>query len=99
MIVLVVGTKVCVQSLQRNRCLPHLCPYLITFLWPIFEWRDAMKLFDDFDVVKFTEENLLFIAKNEYLYYIYNPKYERWNKHRNAGNDSITVANYVDVPQ
>ena len=58
-----------------------------------------MKLFDDFDAVKFTEENLLFIAKNGYLYYIYNPKYECWNKHRNAGNDSITVANYVDVPK
>lgn len=56
-----------------------------------------MKLFGDFDAVKFPEENLIFITKNKYLYYIYNPKYKNWKKHRNAGNDQITVSNYPDV--
>ena len=56
-----------------------------------------MKLFDDFEAVKFHEENLIFITHNRYLYYIYNPKYNRWQKHKNAGNDSITVQNYDDV--
>ena len=56
-----------------------------------------MKLFDDFEAVKFVEENMIFITKNGYLYYIYNRKYNSWRKHRNAGNDSITVGNYPDV--
>ena len=56
-----------------------------------------MKLFDKFEAVKFPEENLIFITKNEYLYYIYNPKYKSWKKHKNAGNDQITVSNYPDV--
>ena len=56
-----------------------------------------MKLFGDFEAVKFYEENLIFITHNRYLYYIYNPKYNRWQKYRNAGNDSITVQNYDDT--
>ena len=56
-----------------------------------------MKLFAEFEAVKFPEENLIFVTHNEYLYYIYNPKYEVWRKHRNAGNDSITVSNYQDI--
>ncbi len=56
-----------------------------------------MKLFDKFEAVKFPEENLIFITKDEYLYYIYDPKYENWKKHKNAGNDHITVSNYPDV--
>lgn len=56
-----------------------------------------MKLFGDFEAVKFPEENLIFITKDKYLYYIYNPKYKNWKKHRNAGNDQITVNNYPDV--
>lgn len=56
-----------------------------------------MKLFDDFDAVWFSEENLIFVTKNEYIYYIYNPKWDSWHKHRNAGNDYITVENYKDV--
>lgn len=56
-----------------------------------------MKLFGDFEAVKFYEENLIFITHDKYLYYIYNPKYNRWQKYRNAGNDSITVQNYDDV--
>ena len=56
-----------------------------------------MKLFGDFEAVKFYEENLIFITRRGYLYYIFNPKYNRWRKHSNAGNDSITVSNYDDV--
>lgn len=56
-----------------------------------------MKLFEKFDAVRFPEENLLFITRDEYIYYIYNPKYNYWRKHRNAGNDHITVSNYPDV--
>ena len=58
-----------------------------------------MKLFDDFEAVKFPEENLIFITSREYLYYIYNPKYDSWKKHKNAGNDHITVTNYPDVTE
>ena len=56
-----------------------------------------MKLFDEFDAVRFPEENLLFITHQGFLYYIYDPKYNRWRKLRNAGNDHITVSNYQDV--
>ena len=56
-----------------------------------------MKLFDEFEAVKFYEENLIFVTHNGYIYYIYNPEYKRWRKYRNAGNDSITVKNYDDV--
>ena len=56
-----------------------------------------MKLFEDFEAVKFIEENLLFVTHDGYLYYIFNPKYKYWRKHRNAGNDHITVSNYDDV--
>lgn len=67
-------------------------------------WRDIiqsrgddMKLFGDFEAVKFYEENLIFITHNRYLYYIYNPKFKHWQKYRNAGNDSITIQNYDEV--
>lgn len=56
-----------------------------------------MKLFGDFEAVWFPEENLIFVTKNKYLYYIYNPKYQQWKKYRNAKNDCITVTNYPDV--
>lgn len=56
-----------------------------------------MKLFDKFEAVKFPEENLIFITHNGYLYYIYNLKSKFWRKHRNWGNDSITLKNYDDV--
>ena len=56
-----------------------------------------MKLFDTFEAVKFFQENLIFITHNGFLYYIYDPKYKHWRKHRNAGNDHLTVANYDDV--
>ena len=56
-----------------------------------------MKLFDDFEVVKFRQENLLFVTHGGYIYYIYNPKYDNWRKYKNAGNDSITVKNYDAV--
>lgn len=56
-----------------------------------------MKLFDNFDAVKFPEENLIFVTQNSYIYYIYDPKYDRWRKHENAGNDSITLKNYKEV--
>lgn len=56
-----------------------------------------MKLFGAFEAVKFYQENLIFITHNGYLYYVYNPKYNHWRKHSNAGNDHITVANYDNV--
>lgn len=56
-----------------------------------------MKLFNGFEAVKFTQENLIFITHDGYLYYIYNPKHNFWRKHSNAGNDHITVANYPSV--
>ena len=56
-----------------------------------------MKLFDGFEVVKFRQENLLFVTHNGYIYYVYNPKYDNWHKYKNAGNDSITVKNYDEV--
>lgn len=56
-----------------------------------------MKLFDKFEAVKFPEENLIFITKYGYLYYIYNPKYKNWKKYKNAGNDHITISNYPDI--
>lgn len=56
-----------------------------------------MKLFDEFEAVKFPEENLIFVTHNGFLYYIYNHRSKYWRKHRNAGNDYITVANYSDV--
>lgn len=56
-----------------------------------------MKLFDKFEAVKFHQENLIFITHDGYLYYIYNPKYKHWRKHRNAGNDHLTVVNYDEV--
>lgn len=56
-----------------------------------------MKLFGTFEAIKFYQENLIFITHDGYLYYIYNPKYKHWRKHRNAGNDHITVANYDEI--
>lgn len=56
-----------------------------------------MKLFDTFEAIKFSQENLIFITHNEFLYYIYSPEHKHWRKHRNAGNDHLTVANYDDV--
>ena len=56
-----------------------------------------MKLFSNYEAVKFYQENLIFITHDGYLYYIYNPKYKHWGKHRNAGNDHLTVANYDEV--
>lgn len=56
-----------------------------------------MKLFGAFEAVKLYQENLIFITHNGYLYYIYNPKYNYWRKHSNAGNDHITVANYDNL--
>lgn len=52
-----------------------------------------MKLFNAFEAVKFCEENLIFITNDGYLYYIYNCKSGYWRKHRNAGNDYLTVDN------
>lgn len=56
-----------------------------------------MKLFDGFEAVKFPEENMIFVTHNGFLYYIYHPKYKYWRKHRNAGNDHITVENYPTI--
>lgn len=56
-----------------------------------------MKLFDTFEAVKFPEANMIFITHGGYLYYIYDSEYNLWRKHRNAGNDHITVSNYPDI--
>ena len=58
--------------------------------------REEMKLFGEFEAVRFPEENLLLVTKREYLYYIYSYKYKSWRKYRRAGNDCITVCNYED---
>ena len=58
---------------------------------------ETIKLFGDFEAVKFYEENLIFITCNKFLYYIYNPRDNYWCKHRNAGNDRITVSNYEEI--
>lgn len=56
-----------------------------------------MKLFDTFEAVRYPEEEMIFITRERYLYYIYDTKKGRWSKYRNAGNDSLTVENYPDV--
>lgn len=56
-----------------------------------------MKLFDKLEAVKFPEENLIFITRDKYLYYIYDSQRKFWRKHRHAGNESITVENYPNV--
>lgn len=56
-----------------------------------------MKLFEGFDAVRFPEENLIFVCSDGFLYYIYNPERKSWRKHRNAGNDQLTISNYADV--
>jgi len=56
-----------------------------------------MKLFDDFEVVKFPEENMLFVTHNGYLYYFYKSGHKYWERYSNAGNDHITTKNYQDV--
>ena len=58
-----------------------------------------MKLFDGFEVVRFPEENLFFVTHDGYIYYVFNPQYKHWRKHRNAGNDHITVSNYQEVSE
>ena len=40
-----------------------------------------MKLFDTFEAVKFPEEDMIFITRGGYLYYIYNSEYKWWRKH------------------
>ena len=56
-----------------------------------------MKLFGDYEAVKFPEEDVTFITHNGFLYYFYQPRYEHWERHKNAGNDLITVKNYPDI--
>ena len=58
-----------------------------------------MKLFGNFEAVKFPEEDLILITYYGYIYYIYNYKYNCWKKHKNAGNDHIAVSNYPDVSE
>ena len=56
-----------------------------------------MKLFNDLEVFRFPQENLILITRRGYLYYIYKPKYKRWYIHGNPGNDMLTVSNYPDI--
>lgn len=37
---------------------------------------NSMKLFDDFEAVKFPEENWIFITNDSFLKYIYDEKYK-----------------------
>ncbi len=56
-----------------------------------------MKLFGEYEAVKFPQENLILITHRSFLYYIYDPKCNFWRKYPDAGNDCITVGNYPDV--
>lgn len=56
-----------------------------------------MKLFGDFEAVRFPEENLIFITESGNLFYIYHPEHKKWEKYSNAGYDHITVENYREV--
>ena len=56
-----------------------------------------MKLFDNYEAVKFPQENMIFITNNRYLYYYYDSKYKHWHRYRNAGNDMLTVYKYPNV--
>lgn len=56
-----------------------------------------MKLFGAFEAVRFPEEDMILITRNGYLYYTYSSECKCWRKHRNAGNDYLTVSNYPDV--
>lgn len=56
-----------------------------------------MDLFDCFEAVMFSQENLILITDFGYLYYIYNPENKSWSKYNKAGNITITVENYQDV--
>lgn len=56
-----------------------------------------MKLFGNFEAVNFYEENMILVTNSGYIYYIYYHTSKSWHKHRNAGNDHITVRNYSDV--
>lgn len=56
-----------------------------------------MKLFGDFEAVKFPEENMILITNDEFLYYTYRAKYKSWRKYDDAGNLSLTISNYPDV--
>ncbi|MCI6272191.1 MAG: hypothetical protein MR601_04500 [Erysipelotrichaceae bacterium] len=55
-----------------------------------------MKLFDTFEAIRFPEEDMIFITRDGYLYYVYNNKHKRWGKYSNY-NYSLTVSNYPDV--
>lgn len=56
-----------------------------------------MKLFDNFEAIRLSQENLIFITQRGFLYYIYSHGSKDWSKHRRAGNDYLTVANYDEV--
>ena len=56
-----------------------------------------MKLFNNFEAVKFPEENMILITNRGRIYYIYNLKSKKWGKYNNEDYDSITVSNYPDV--
>ena len=45
-----------------------------------------MKLFDDFEAVKFPQENMIFITRDGFLYYIYDFEHKRRKKYQNISN-------------
>ena len=56
-----------------------------------------MKLFDDFEAVRFPEENLILLLLADIFIIFTILKTSIGKKYRNAGNDHITVNNYEDV--
>ncbi len=57
-----------------------------------------MKLFDNFEAIRFRQENLIFITHNGYLYYIFYPeKHHPWERYKRAGYDRLTVENYDEI--
>ena len=57
-----------------------------------------MKLFDDFEAVRFKEENLIFITRfNGYIQYVGDPEKKIWEKYSDADYHKITVGNYQEL--
>lgn len=56
-----------------------------------------MKLFDRFEAVRFPEEDMIFIANEGDLRFIYDHKRNWWHKNDDAVIDSITVENYQEI--
>ena len=56
-----------------------------------------MKLFGEFDAVKFPQENSILVTHNGFIHYIYSIQHKLWRKYWHAGYDCISLPNYPDV--